>query len=87
MLNFPFQNLFQDVAMTIGLVLGAVAHERYRAAASEGLQKPQGPFLSMVLDGGVATVKHSGVAQFLEVTTPEFAPGDRVCLAGTKQGF
>jgi hypothetical protein len=54
---------------------------------AEGLQKPQGPFLSMVLDGGVAdglNIRES--RSFLEVTNAEFAPGVRVCLAGTKQG-
>jgi AcrR family transcriptional regulator len=59
--------------MTLPLLLGTVAHQRYVALAREFLYQPQREFLAVVLDGAVARIDAATfqeIAERADLTRP-----------------
>jgi len=63
--------------MAIGLILGTVAEEGHGGAFGELLQESQREFLSVVLDGRIATIDASGFTHFIAIAATELGPTDR----------
>lgn len=55
-LNFSCQNGFQDVAMTVRLILRAMAKERDWHPLSQSLKQSEGKFLAMIFYDRVSPV-------------------------------
>ena len=62
--------------MAVCLIFRAMAHQSDVLAFGQMLEKSQGKFLAMVLDGSITCVKGLIFEQFITVTLPEFGPGD-----------
>src|SRR4026207_749905 len=73
--------------MAMGLLLRAMAHQRYAAAFGQFLKKTQRELLTVVLDGFVFLINGFAFGQFLPVATAELRPGDPVDLELSQQFF
>src|SRR5262245_49048869 len=63
------------MAMTLLLVLGAVAEQRHVAAPCQLLDQPQRELLAVVLDGGVVAIDCAVGAKLASIPPDELRPG------------
>ena len=84
-LYLSLQDSLKEVPVAMRFLFGAMTQECYGGALAQSLQKPEGEFLPMIFDGGVASVEGSGFAQLFQVTVAERAPADQTRLEFPQQ--
>lgn len=75
------------MAMTVPLLLRALAHQGNSFAFRKFCEQTQREFLAVIFDGAIATVNGSAFKQFHPVTTSKLRPGDSPGKKGARQGF